>query len=186
MKNMKKLFCALLVVATVVCFMPTMAFADSDTGRTTTGGTTTGGTTTGGATTGGTGPSYPIIISPGTPTNPTTPTEPEEVDVKGQIDKIDLVARSVKGSVQGKKAIKVYWYEKDGDDLSVLDGYEVFRSTKRYSGYGTKAFFKTERTKYWNTTIESGVKYYYKVRGFAEVNGEKLYTNWSLKAWRIA
>ena len=87
-------------------------------------------------------------------------------------------------SAKGGKAIKVYWYEKDGEDLRILDGFEVFRSTKRFKGYSNKPIFETEREAYWNTAIEEGVKYYYKVRGYVEIDGEKYYTDWSSKAWR--
>ena len=98
-----------------------------------------------------------------------------------------LVARSKMSKAKGKKAVKVYWFEKSGDeriyDLD-FDGYQVFRSTKRFKGFGKKPLFTTKRTKYWNTAIEDGVKYFYKVRGFVKVDGKKYYTDWSLKAWR--
>ena len=124
-------------------------------------------------------------VPPVTPAEPATPPA-VEVNVKALVEKIDLVARSEKSEAKGKEAIKITWTEADGDDLAVLDGYEIYRSTKRYEGYGKKPFFKTERTAYWNTAIEAGNKYYYKVRGYAEVDGEIYYTDWSVKAWRTA
>lgn len=100
-------------------------------------------------------------------------------------DETRLVARSQMSKAKGKKAIKVYWFNEDGSELT-YDGYEIFRSTKRFKGYGTKPIFETEREAYWNTDIEMGTKYYYKVRGYNEVNGERVYSDWSLKAWRVA
>lgn len=94
-----------------------------------------------------------------------------------------LVARTAMSKAKGKKAVKVYWYAKDGSELS-FDGYEVYRSLKRYKGFGKKPFFKTANAKYYNTSIKKGTKYYYKVRAYKVIDGEKVYTDWSTKAWR--
>ena len=94
-----------------------------------------------------------------------------------------LIARSAMSTAKGKKAVKVYWYAEDGSDLN-FDGYEVFRSLKRYSGFGTTPIFKTANEKYYNTAIKKGNKYYYKVRAYKVIDGEKVYTDWSTKAWR--
>ena len=97
-----------------------------------------------------------------------------------------LVARSMYAKApSGKKSIKVYWFNKDGSELN-FDGYEVYRSLKKDSGYGTKPIFKTTKARYYNTAIKKGTKYYYKVRAYKVINGEKVYTQYSLKAWRIA
>lgn len=81
----------------------------------------------------------------------------------------------------GKKAIMITW---SGDEKVKLDGVEIFRSVKRYSGYGKKPVFVSKTNKYYNTAIEKGNTYYYKVRGYVEISGEKYYTGWSTKAWR--
>ena len=69
-----------------------------------------------------------------------------------------------------------------------VDYFEFYRSVKRYSGYGTKAFFTTADgswSKYLNTKeLEAGKTYYYKVRGVRVIDGQKYYTQWSNKAWR--
>lgn len=98
-----------------------------------------------------------------------------------------LVARSVNAKApSGKKAIKVYWYEKEGSKLS-FDGYEIYRSTKKNSGYGTKPIFKTKKSlQYFNTSAKKGTRYYYKVRGYKMIDGKKVYTPYSLKAIRTA
>ena len=97
-----------------------------------------------------------------------------------------LTARSEKTS----KGIKITWTKSRGYKV---DYYEVFRSTKRYSGYGKAAFYTTKnaenpaKTWYVNTKdLKSGTRYYYKVRGVRMLDGEKVYTQWSTKAWRIA
>ena len=69
-----------------------------------------------------------------------------------------------------------------------VDKFEVYRSVKRHSGYGKKAFFTTKdgnRAKYLNTkSLKKGKTYYYKVRGVRTIDGQKSYTQWSNKAWR--
>ena len=69
-----------------------------------------------------------------------------------------------------------------------VDYFEFYRSVKRYSGYGTKAFFTTADgswSKYLNTKeLKAGKTYYYKVRGVRVIDGQKYYTQWSNKAWR--
>ncbi len=97
-----------------------------------------------------------------------------------------LTARSEKTS----KGIKIIWTKSKGYKV---DYYEVFRSTKRYSGYGKAAFYTTknaenpDKTWYVNTKdLKAGTRYYYKVRGVRVLDGKKYYTQWSTKAWRIA
>ena len=66
-----------------------------------------------------------------------------------------------------------------------VDGYEIFRSTKKNSGYGTEPYFETTKTNYTNSKgLKSGKTYYYKVRAFVEINGERHYTDYSTKASR--
>ena len=99
---------------------------------------------------------------------------------------IQLIAKSkIAKTAKGKKAIRVYWFEKNGKTLN-FDGYEVYRSVKKNKGYGKKPIFTTENTKYLNTAVEKGTRYYYKVRGYKEIGESKLYSNWSTKAWRRA
>jgi len=119
-----------------------------------------------------------------TPTTPSTPEVDETEELKAAVDALELVARSEMSSAKGKKAVKIRWYCENGTDLDFIDGFEIFRSTKRFEGYGTKPFFTTTRNAYWNTDIEEGMKYYYKVRAYVLIDGEKYYTDWSLKAWR--
>ena len=106
------------------------------------------------------------------------------LDVIEEAQSYKLVARSKqikrKNGMHPVK-VKVTWYDENGKELK-LDGYEIERSRKRYSGYQLR--FKTDREVYYNTYIENGAKYYYRVRGYILFKGEKYYTNWSKKAWR--
>ena len=82
----------------------------------------------------------------------------------------------------GKKVIRLTWTAPDGVDV---DGYEIFRSTKKNSGFGKKPYFTTSNTSYTNTKdLKAGKTYYYKVRAFVVINGERVYTDYSLKAYR--
>ena len=69
-----------------------------------------------------------------------------------------------------------------------VDRFEIYRSVKKSSGYGRKAFFTTKDgswSKYLNTKeLKAGKTYYYKVRGVRVIDGQKYYTQWSNKAWR--
>lgn len=95
-----------------------------------------------------------------------------------------LIARShVVRMASGKPAIKITWHDRNGDKLA-FDGVEIQRSTNRYSGF--KKLFDSKRGKYYNTNIKADRKYYYRVRGYVLFNGEKVYTDWSLKAFRAA
>ena len=81
----------------------------------------------------------------------------------------------------GRKAVKITW--NTSADIT-FDGVEIFRSTKRFEGYTKKPVFSTEKDAYYNTAIESETRYYYKVRGYVDVDGIRVYTGWSRKAWR--
>ncbi len=138
----------------------------------------------------------PGPVGPSEPVNPDTPEPPvdiedpdtplgplpdEEVAAAVKSAKIKTTSKLV--TVKGKKAIKLSW--KGAEDLE-LDGYEVFRSVKKNSGYGkVKYFGPTSKTTYTNTKeLKKGKTYYYKVRGYKMVGGQKVYTAWSTKAWR--
>ncbi|MBQ8564169.1 MAG: bifunctional metallophosphatase/5'-nucleotidase [Firmicutes bacterium] len=98
------------------------------------------------------------------------------------IESIKMTLKSQQVKVKGKKAVKLTWAAPEGVDF---DGFQVYRSTKKNSGYGTKPIFTTEKTSYTNTKgMKIGAKYYYKVRGFKYIDGEKVYTEYSTKAWR--
>ena len=81
----------------------------------------------------------------------------------------------------GKSAIRISWFDRNGDKLN-FDGVEIQRSAKRYSGF--KKLFDSKRGKYYNTDIKADRKYYYRVRGYVLFDGAKIYTPWSLKAFR--
>ena len=88
-------------------------------------------------------------------------------------------------SKAGKGYIKVTWKVKGNAEAA--DGYQVFRSTKRNKGYGTKPYFSTKSKSYKNTkSLKKGKRYYYKVRAYKVVDGKKIYSDWSNKAYRTA
>lgn len=98
------------------------------------------------------------------------------------LKEIKLQARS---KLTKNKNVYVRWKAIKGS-LEGLEGYEVFRSTKKSSGYGKKPYFETKKTHYTNNkALKKGTRYYYKVRGFVTVDGIRHYTGWSLKAWRL-
>ena len=112
-------------------------------------------------------------------------------------DKLSQVEGSLKTAVEalkitasstaGKGYIKVKWTVKGV--AAAADGYQVYRSVKRNSGYGTKPYFTTKAgaTTYKNTkALKKGKRYFYKVRAFKVVDGKKIYSDWSNKAYRIA
>ncbi|MBR4411479.1 MAG: hypothetical protein IKT31_09185, partial [Firmicutes bacterium] len=106
----------------------------------------------------------------------------EEKALIEEIEDIKFRARSKMTKLKGKKAIKVYWNSPEGVEF---DGFDVYRSIKKNKGYGKKPFYTSKANYYINNkALKAGNTYYYKVRGFKYVNDEKVYTQWSWKAWR--
>ena len=114
----------------------------------------------------------------------TEPTDPAKEKILAKLSEQKLAARSALVTMNnGKKAVCITWYNRSGEMMD-FDGVEIYRSTKKNSGYGKKPIFTSKTDKYTNTSVKVGTKYYYKVRGFVIIDGQKYYTDWSLKAIR--
>lgn len=115
--------------------------------------------------------------------------KPTKEEIIAALDSSKLVARSKLITLEnGKKAVRVTWYDQNGNEIN-FDGIEVYRSVKRYKGYGLEPFYTTKGDKsegyYVNTKdLKEGTTYYYKVRGYVTIDGQKYYTDYSLKAIR--
>ena len=92
--------------------------------------------------------------------------------------KITASSSAKKGSITVKWTVK--------GDTSAVQGYEIWKSTKYSAGY--KKAFTTTKMSYKNTKgLKKGTRYFYKVRAIAyDVDGNKVTSNWSNKARRIA
>jgi len=103
---------------------------------------------------------------------------------KAKVESVKLKLRSANTKTsKGKKAIKLTVSEVTDTGID-FDGYVIYRSTKKTSGF--KKIYTTKTGTYYNTSAKKGVKYYYKAKGFVTIDGEKVYTDWSLKAIRTA
>ncbi len=129
-----------------------------------------------------------VMIDPATQENPTDPAEPSKAETLAALDSSRLVARSKLVTLKnGKKGIRITWSDKNGAEMN-FDGVEIYRSTKK-NRFGKKPFYATKGGKsagyYINSkSLKSGVTYYYKVRGYVLIDGQKHYTDLSLKAIR--
>ena len=89
-------------------------------------------------------------------------------------------------SSAAKGAMTIKW--RVSGNTSGVEAFEIWRSTKKSSGF--QKFFTTangEKRTYKNTkNLKKGTRYYYKVRAIAYVDGEKITSDWSNKAYRIA
>ena len=61
--------------------------------------------------------------------------------------------------------------------LSGVSGYEIYRSTKKSSGYSM--IKRTTSTKYTTGKLTKNTKYYFKVRAYKTINGERIYGKYS-------
>ena len=130
-------------------------------------------------------PTSTDMTKPTTPTEPTTPTNPS-ADKKAKLVRgVQNTTIVLKSKLTKAGNVLLTWTKSKGYKV---DRFEVYRSVKKNSGYGTKAFFSTKNgsaAKYLNTkNLKAGKTYYYKVRGVRTIDGQKYYTQWSNKAWR--
>lgn len=93
---------------------------------------------------------------------------------------------STAGRTNGKSWIRIEW-STQGDD-SYVQGYEIYKSTKKNSGYKYAFTTKNPENKWYKNTagLKKGTRYYYKVRAIVEVDGQKYTSDWSNKAYRYA
>lgn len=101
--------------------------------------------------------------------------------------KAGVKATTIKAwSERTNKGIKVSFKKSYGFKV---DGYEIYRSTKKGT-FGEKPYYvsKNAKAKYLHNTknLKKGKMYFYKVRGYRTVDGEKVYTQWSNQAIRRA
>ncbi len=129
-----------------------------------------------------------VTIDPAAQENPTDPVEPSKEETLAALDSSRLVARSKLVTLKnGRKGIRITWSDRNGAEMN-FDGVEIYRSTKK-NRFGKKPFYATKGGKsagyYINSkSLKSGVTYYYKVRGYVLIDGQKHYTDLSLKAIR--
>ncbi len=120
---------------------------------------------------------------PSKPTDPTNPSTDESIrNIKEGVENTSI---TLKSKLTKNKKILLSWTKSKGYKV---DRFQIYRSVKKNSGYGKKAFFATkngEVSTYLNTkNLRTGKTYYYKLRGVRIIDGKKYYTQWSNKAWR--
>lgn len=82
---------------------------------------------------------------------------------------------SLKSAKASAKKVKITWKKQSG-----INGYVVYQSTKKNSGYKNIATVKSaSKVSYTTKTLKKGKKFYYKVRAYKTVNGKKVYGDYS-------
>ena len=101
---------------------------------------------------------------------------------KAAVRKMTMEVRTkIVKTKSGKQAIRVTWTS--GGKI-IPDGVQIYRSTKKGGSFGKKPIFTTEKTRYLNTAVKTGQRYYYKVRGYVTIDGETVYSKLSGKGNR--
>ncbi len=91
-------------------------------------------------------------------------------------EKDAVKAVKIKASAKtGKNGITISW-KKTGN---AVDGYQVYRATKKNGTY--KKIVTTKKLSVVNKRTDQGKTYYYKVRGYKKIDGHTVYTPWSEK-----
>ena len=100
---------------------------------------------------------------------PKTPAAPEKPTVTRP-----KAVRNVKAKAT-KKGIRITWKKVSG-----ANGYYIYRSTKKKSGYKKIHVVKKGKTQsYLDKKARKGKTYYYKIRTYKKAGGKKMQSNWS-------
>lgn len=81
---------------------------------------------------------------------------------------------TTKTSSRTTSSVKVSWNKLNG-----VSGYRIYRSTKKSSGYKYLKQLSSKTTSYTNKKLSSGKTYYYKVRAYSNVFGDRYYGAYS-------
>lgn len=128
-----------------------------------------------------------------TPQDPAAPSESSETEDPASGSKAELTAAQKKtiAKVEGMKiTYKSAKYDKTKRKVLLnyrksnknykLDGYQIYRSSKKASGF--KRAGTTTKTSWTDKRPGSkGISCWYKIRGFRKVAGKTYYTTWSVK-----
>ena len=87
---------------------------------------------------------------------------------------------SVTVKAKAKKKNQIRWSK-----AKEADGYRIYRSTKKNSGYKLIKTVSASKTTYTDTKVKSGKRYYYYVKAYKKVNGKKVCGKSSNKASKV-
>ena len=92
---------------------------------------------------------------------------------KAFVAKLKLAKPVIKFAKAGKKKATIEWNKVYG-----ADGYVIYRSTKKTSGYkAIKTIKRGTTVKYINKSLKANKKYYYKVKAYVNVSGKRVYSS---------
>ena len=80
----------------------------------------------------------------------------------------------IKAVKSGSASVKVSW-----NQIENADGYRIYRSTKKASGYKAVKTVENGLTSWKNTKLVKGKRYYYKVKAYHAQDGSRLYSPYS-------
>lgn len=92
-----------------------------------------------------------------------------EISIPNKVDNLKLISNT-------SSSIKISWSK-----LSKCDGYEIFRSKEKNSGYIKVNTINNSSTTYSSNGLKSSTTYYYKVRGYSLIENKKNYGEFSDK-----
>ena len=103
------------------------------------------------------------------------------VDIYAQWDDADMVKKIKSQKITGVKAatgkgkVTIKWSNK-----AYADGYVIYRSIAKTKGFKKVITTSSSKSSFVNKKgLKAGKRYYYKVRGYVEINGKKVYTKYS-------
>ena len=114
-----------------------------------------------------------------TPTQPTQPTtQPTTQTTKPPAVTPPSAPTGVKATATGYQSIRINWKRPGG-----ASGYQIYRSTKKASGYQLAGTVKSGSTQAFtnsSSSVKTGTTYYYKVRAFkTDSRGNRVYGKYS-------